>query len=182
MAAGYSQKSLSEKLRIKEGYKVLILNAPANYDELLKPLPSHVILGRSNSDDSRISMEFPVSAESDSGQARMTEREIQNIAEQLLPKGKAYEWNQALMDYSSAMLREHKIPIPKQSKFQGSHRYYRGQVLKQLLEKKEIPLTELGKLIKNDFKSSEQTWLHNLILELKKEGFITVRKKDIILA
>jgi len=50
----------------------LILNAPANYDELLKPLPSHVILGRSNSDDSRISMEFPVSAESDSGQARMT--------------------------------------------------------------------------------------------------------------
>ncbi len=60
---------------------------------------------------------------------------IQFLAEKLLPKGKAYEWNQALMDYAGTELKAHKIPIPKQSKFKDSDRYYRGRILKLLLEK-----------------------------------------------
>ena len=70
----------------------------------------------------------------------MTEKEFEDIAQQLLPHGKAYEWNQALMDYSSAVLKKEKIPIPKQSKFIGSHRYYRSKVLKVLLEKKKVKI------------------------------------------
>lgn len=58
---------------------------------------------------------------------------IQEIADQLLPVGHAYEWNQALMDYAAAELKQQKIPIPKQSKFKDSDRYYRGQILKFLL-------------------------------------------------
>src|SRR5260221_6037221 len=51
----------------------------------------------------------------------VSEKEISEIAGVLLPVGKAYEWNQALMDYAAAVLKKEKIPIPKQSKFIGSH-------------------------------------------------------------
>jgi hypothetical protein len=42
MSAGYSKRPLSEKLGIKEGTSVLILNAPVNYDKSLKPLPEKI--------------------------------------------------------------------------------------------------------------------------------------------
>lgn len=113
--------------------------------------------------------------------ARMTEKEIQDIAEQLLPKGQASEWNQALMDYAATVLKKEKIPIPKQSTFIGSHRYYRGQVLKILLQKKEIPVGEVGFLIKKDYKDKEREWLENLLQKLDKEGFIIINKQMIAL-
>lgn len=71
----------------------------------------------------------------------------QQIADQLLPKGKAYEWNQALMDYSAAVLSKEKIPIPKQSKFSGSTRYYRGQIIKLLLKHNTLSVKELEKTL-----------------------------------
>ena len=40
--AGYSKRSLVEKLGIKEGTEILILNAPQDYDQSLSPLPSGV--------------------------------------------------------------------------------------------------------------------------------------------
>lgn len=40
--AGYSGTPLAKKLGIKEGSKVLALNAPLNYRELLEPLPGNV--------------------------------------------------------------------------------------------------------------------------------------------
>lgn len=40
--AGYSKKSLVEKLGIKPGAKIAILNAPADYETTLGPLPEGV--------------------------------------------------------------------------------------------------------------------------------------------
>ena len=113
---------------------------------------------------------------------QVPEKDISEAAEKILPKGRAYEWNQALMDYSSAMLKEHKITIPKQSKFIGSRRYYRGQILKKLLDKKEIALKELGSLIKKDYVDHEYEWLNGIVLELKDEGFVETTKESIRLA
>jgi len=110
------------------------------------------------------------------------DKELQNFAEQLLPRGNAYEWNQALMDYASHVLKKEKIPIPKQSKFIGSHRYYRGQILKTLLQKKKIKMNEIGMLIKKDFSLAEKDWLKKLLKELVKEGFIVIKKDTIVLA
>lgn len=42
MSAGYSKKSLVEKLGIKGGLKVTILNSPANYSHTLGKLPGNV--------------------------------------------------------------------------------------------------------------------------------------------
>jgi hypothetical protein len=41
--AGYSPKSLIEKLGLKEGFKVFVLNAPKNYFRLLGNLPENVV-------------------------------------------------------------------------------------------------------------------------------------------
>jgi A/G-specific adenine glycosylase len=107
------------------------------------------------------------------------EKELYIFAEQLLPKNKADEWNQALMDYAASVLKKEKISIPRQSKFIGSHRYYRGQVLKYLLEHEKIELKNLGALIKKDYSELDEVWLQKLVQELIKEGFI-VKKKDAI--
>lgn len=116
------------------------------------------------------------------GNDKISDKDIAEVAEKILPQGRAYEWNQALMDYASAMLKEHKIPIPKQSKFIGSRRYYRGQILKKLLEKKEIQLKELGKLLKHDYSENEYEWLHGLVWELRDEGFVEIHKEKLKLS
>jgi hypothetical protein len=41
--AGYSKRSLPEKLGIKEGTEIGILNAPPDYDQTLIPLPKGVL-------------------------------------------------------------------------------------------------------------------------------------------
>jgi len=111
--------------------------------------------------------------------SRITDSEINEIAEQLLPKGKAYEWNQALMDYAASVLKKEKIPIPKQSKFIGSHRYYRGQILKLLLQKKSVAIEEIGSFIKKEYTHDEKEWLQKLLDELVDEGFILIENDTI---
>ena len=44
MTAGYSGTPLAKKLGIREGFAVLVIDAPGNYAELLNPLPPNVIL------------------------------------------------------------------------------------------------------------------------------------------
>ncbi len=42
--AGYSKRFLVEKLGIKPGHKLIILNPPADYDQTLGTLPSEVLV------------------------------------------------------------------------------------------------------------------------------------------
>ena len=44
MSAGYSQRSLAQKLGIKAGWTIVVLNAPENYLELLAGLPDGVTI------------------------------------------------------------------------------------------------------------------------------------------
>lgn len=105
------------------------------------------------------------------------EKEIEEIAWQLLPKGKAYAWNQSLMDYAALMLKKEKIVVPKQSKFIGSNRYYRGKILRLLLEKKRIAKKDLGSLLKDDFNEAENEWLTAILRGLRRDALI---KDDIL--
>jgi A/G-specific adenine glycosylase len=116
------------------------------------------------------------------GDHKTNQRLIEEIATKLLPVGLAYEWNQALMDYAAEVLKNEKIPIPRQSKFIGSHRFYRGQILKQLLQKKKIPIQDIGFLIKKDYSENEKQWLLNLLDELSVEGFIFIKNDFVLLA
>lgn len=97
----------------------------------------------------------------------MTQRELQRVAEQLLPQGQAYEWNHALMDYAALVLAKSKIPIKKQSRFLGSNRYYRGRIVKLLLEQPTLPVRELQRYL-----GSNREHLHQIIEGLARDGLV----------
>ncbi len=74
----------------------------------------------------------------------VSEREIEEIAGSLLPEGKAYEWNQALMDYASMELKNIAHPrVAKQKPFQQSDRLYRGEILRILLKNSSLSENDL---------------------------------------
>ncbi len=111
-------------------------------------------------------------------QAEMaTEKTLQAIAEQLVPKGKAYEWNQALMDYASAMLKHERIPIPKQTSFIGSDRYYRGQIVKLLLEYKAVSIKNVGEILHKD-----KAFIERIVEGLEKDGLVQYDNDQVSLA
>ncbi len=49
--SGYSGTPLAKKLEIKEGFNIVIHNAPENYETLLAPLPDDVHLSTNTSKD-----------------------------------------------------------------------------------------------------------------------------------
>ena len=68
----------------------------------------------------------------------VSDKDIEQILREVLPKGKAREWYWALMDYGAALKRSgvsHNVRSKhyvKQSKFSGSSREARGAILKEL--------------------------------------------------
>lgn len=68
---------------------------------------------------------------------RALEKDIEDIARQLIPPGKSWEWHQALMDYGAIAMTNIQIPITnkkKQKPFKDSNRYYRGRIVDRLRE------------------------------------------------
>jgi A/G-specific adenine glycosylase len=97
-------------------------------------------------------------------------RELQMVANRLLPHGQSREWHNALMDYGALHLTSQKSgirPLTRQSKFHGSRRWYRGQMLKALLKTEALPLEAL-----------EATWadspycLRDIASDLVREGLV----------
>lgn len=109
------------------------------------------------------------------GSSKTEAKQIEQIAEELLPKGRAYEWNQALMDYAALMLKKEKVPVPKQSTFLGSRRSYRGRILKLLVKYHTASFQKLWELSQDKY-SKDDIWFQDILDELLSEGLI--RKKD----
>jgi len=109
-----------------------------------------------------------------------SEKKIQSVAQQLLPKGKAYEWNQALMDYSSAMLKEHKIPLAKQSTFKDSDRFFRGLTVRVLLEHTSLTFQKLLLLICQT-KKIDASRYEKILLQMEKDGLIIQKGTKVML-
>ena len=62
-------------------------------------------------------------------------KELEHIAQQMIPYWRSRDWHNALMDYGAVHLTARKTKIKslgKQSKFEGSDRQVRGWILKQL--------------------------------------------------
>lgn len=100
---------------------------------------------------------------------------LEDAAKQLLLLGNAYDWNQALMDYASSMLKEHRIPIPKQSTFKDSDRFYRGQLLKALIKHHELSFTQIHALFEQ--KNVPQERLKRIIEGMKKDKLLQENNK-----
>ena len=117
---------------------------------------------------------------------KVSDAEIGEILEKMLPKGKSREWYSALMDYGAHLKRtgvSHNVRVKgymRQSKFVGSLRQVRGVILKVLAGAGESKLG-LGErqLIAEVEKSTgvgRRTQIHAALDALCTEGFLRKKK------
>jgi A/G-specific adenine glycosylase len=69
---------------------------------------------------------------------QISEKDLWQVAEHCLPAGKSRDWHNALMDYGTLHLTARKTgikPRTQQSRFEGSDRQVRAQILRCLLQK-----------------------------------------------
>ncbi len=93
--------------------------------------------------------------------------ELLSLAETVLPRGRSREWHNALMDYGALVLTGRRTgirPRTRQSAFKGSNRWYRGQVVRDLLGKKVMLLEELAGLYGEG--------IVDVLGELEREGLV----------
>lgn len=114
---------------------------------------------------------------------KVSDKEIEKILEQALPKGKSREWYSALMDYGAHLKRSgisHNTKSKKyvkQSKFAGSLREARGAILRALA-RKAASLTALSHLLGDARRVQVRTALRALSVE----GLVKKRGENYVLA
>ncbi|MEI6691826.1 MAG: Fe-S cluster assembly protein HesB [Chlorobium sp.] len=95
---------------------------------------------------------------------------LQHIAEKVVPPAESRDWHNALMDYGSLILTSKKTgirPLTRQSKFQGSKRWYRGKIIKELINTESMFLEEISE------KYADCPWnLDEIINGLIAEGLV----------
>ncbi len=72
---------------------------------------------------------------------------VQAVAEQVLPRRRSREWHYALMDYSRLGLPRritNIAPISRQSKFEGSIRQIRGEIIRRLTTQQSVSLKRVA--------------------------------------
>lgn len=114
------------------------------------------------------------------------EKIIQSVADQLVPKGKSWEWHQALMDYGALALPRTVNPDPigvnreqitKKKPFKDSNRFFRGRII-DILREKEMKELELIDDCAREYDRSED-FIQSILQGLEKDALI-VRKNGIL--
>ena len=100
-------------------------------------------------------------------------RDLEDIARQLLPPRRSRDWHYALMDYSSVALPRRLPTVPpvsKQSRFEGSLRQIRGEIVRQLTKKKSVRVSTIARRL-----SRSDSDVLAAAEALAREGVITIR-------
>ena len=103
---------------------------------------------------------------------KMSEKQLQSVAEVVLLKGRSRDWHNALMDYGSQVMTSSTTgisPTSKQSCYEGSSRQVRGAVIKALTGTTELGLGELMKLLDCDMNQSE---FESIMTQLVNDGLV----------
>ena len=106
---------------------------------------------------------------------------IEEVAGQLIPPGKSWEWHQALMDYGALAMTNIQYPMTnrkKQKPFKDSNRYYRGRIIDRLREEKISEKKFLNELEKKNTKPV--AFLHSIIASLIKDGLIQRTSRGVL--
>jgi A/G-specific adenine glycosylase len=81
--------------------------------------------------------------------------QLEQLAWQLLPKRKARDWHNALMDYGSVLLPKRIAgisPLSRQSRFEGSLRQIRGEIVRQLTVWPSVSLVQIARVLDRTMK------------------------------
>lgn len=98
----------------------------------------------------------------------ISQKHLSEIALSVVPKGKSRIWHNALMDYGALAATAKLTNIKsksKQTKFKGSEREVRGNILKLLLEKKKVTKASLVEFFSH--KNIEE-----IISKMKSDGLV----------
>ena len=114
----------------------------------------------------------------------ISDTQIQEVLKKLLPKGRAREWYNALMDYGAYLKRSgisHNTKSKKyvkQSKFSGSLREARGRILRKLATTRTASRARLSTLLG----PTRRAQMHTALAALHAEGLICVKNNNYTLA
>jgi A/G-specific adenine glycosylase len=120
-----------------------------------------------------------------------------HLAALALPKGRAGDWNQALMDVGALFCRRAprceacparntcraggKLVRPARSQatnvrspYAGSRRFYRGRIVKALAQTPSLSFLKLGGQVKEGFGETDVPWLEDLLAGLQRDGLVAV--------
>jgi A/G-specific adenine glycosylase len=118
----------------------------------------------------------------ESGKLKVGDTELLPLIEKTLDRKNPREWYWALMDYGSYLVKQVENPnrqskhYSKQSKFEGSRRQVRGEILKLLKFQTSVTLQQVEKLF-----PERQEEIEVVFNQLAKEGFIVVRRGRAVL-
>lgn len=114
------------------------------------------------------------------------DKDILTLVEKSIDKDNPREWYYALMDYGAYLAKHPPADGPnpnqksahyaKQSKFEGSIRQVRGNIIKLLIKHPTITLDKLETLTNANHKQ-----FNNALQQLKKEAFLTVNQEKVSL-
>jgi A/G-specific adenine glycosylase len=105
-----------------------------------------------------------------------TERELQEIADALLLKGRSSDWHNALMDYGSTVLTSSSTgiePTSKQSRYDGSTRKVRGIIVQLLTRHDSLSLQEIETQLESESLECEK--LNDILSQLIQDQLIEER-------
>ena len=134
-------------------------------------------------------------------EAKLTGREIDQAARDLVPAGHGYQWNQALMELGATICRARiteceRCPLqaecrarptiqsvlaglPRSArrpepKFETTSRYFRGRIIDALRSAGTAgrSLADLGAAIKPDFSPSDAAWIAAHVAGLERDGLL----------
>ncbi len=101
----------------------------------------------------------------------LSDRETWELAERLLPPGRAADWNQALMDYGALVDRARPKQTGKPSEpFERSNRFWRGRIVDALRQHAALSLDGLLEAL--PYPDREEERVRSLVRVLHEEGMI----------
>jgi len=106
---------------------------------------------------------------------------IQSVADELIPKGKSWDWHQALMDYGTLEMPNVKYQMVNNRKksvpFRQTNRFYRGRIIDMLRERKYPEMKLINRI--HDQYGKQEYEIQSIINSLVKDGLVK-RRKDTI--
>jgi A/G-specific adenine glycosylase len=101
----------------------------------------------------------------------LSERETWDLAERMLPHGRASDWNQALMDYGALVQKA----VPRRSgqkpePFASTNRFWRGRIIDALREHHRLPVERLLDALPYPERDEER--VRGLVRALHEEGMV----------
>jgi A/G-specific adenine glycosylase len=111
---------------------------------------------------------------------QLSDRELQAVADVVLPPGRSRDWHNALMDYGALVLTARATgiaPRTRQGAFQGSRRQHRARLLRLLLGRGPQSIDQLASAL-----SLEPAVTRELVGLLRTDGLVTCRDDIVAVA